>query len=903
MADSDPENHHNREISSFGPVRKTFRLLEYEKTVLRELQDDNGLYVFAKGLSLYRIVTAVLLQYCTESSLVLVINANSQDEITLTRLLKRNFSVPIDMEPRFITSEQGVGNRDQVYAAGGLLYVTSRILVVDLLHGRVPVSLLDGVIVMNAHTVTDTSVEAFILRLIKQRVPEAWIKAFSDRPESFVHGFAHTQKVLKALQVRRLQIWPRFRAEVKEALGRQKVSLEELMVPLTPKMEQIQNGLRECIHMLVQELRRLHPSLDFDDFLSQNALSQDFDRFIKSQLRPIWHQVSRRTKQIVNDLNTIRKLLDYLTSYDCVTFLTFLEMLRASNHTFSTHSQWMFLDPADKVFGAARARVYEREEIREGIEIRHGPMSPTLEPNPKWKAMKDEVDRCVRWNETIEDPGNILIFVNDERTERQVRQVLVNGPGPILNSLYRDWRQWMVDLKHMGRNVLKPSKLSMNDTADPSSALKAARAKQRERSAKRARKRQKVAQAMDESSGPIAARKAWQRTVDADAGDIGIEDTNFVGVDLPESVPLPSAGSDKFGFISDEQIFIHPINGAAGRTSMDAILEDTHPRWIIIYDADIALTRHIEVHLASHPGFRTRISFMAYSNSIEEQRYLSTIQRENTAFGALIHERSIMVLPEYKDKLEDQVDDPFLNTRKGGGRIMAPKEEPFVYVDMREFRSSLPAMLHAKGITVKPLTMEIGDYVVTDEICIERKSLSDLVGSLRSGRLYSQCQAMSRHYKHPTLLIEFDESKTFALHMNGEFPSDISWNNMSSKLSLLNIHFPRLKMIWSENPHVTAEIIVYLKKNFPQPNDTAARLSDLSNEAQYLLSGTGNIGPIEFLKKMPGINSKNWVHVVRRFKTIAEIAHASREELVAVLGVDGGTLYEFIHFHAKLALI
>ena len=71
---------------------------------------------------------------------------------------------------------------------------------------------------------------------------------------------------------------------------------------------------------------------------------------------------------------------------------------------------------------------------------------------------------------------------------------------------------------------------------------------------------------------------------------------------------------------------------------------------------------------------------------------------------------------------------------------------------MREFRSSLPSLLHKRGINIAPVTLEVsddslcslctyniaykvGDYVLTPDICVERKSLNDLIGSLNSGRL------------------------------------------------------------------------------------------------------------------------------------------------------------------------
>lgn len=54
---------------------------------------------------------------------------------------------------------------------------------------------------------------------------------------------------------------------------------------------------------------------------------------------------------------------------------------------------------------------------------------------------------------------------------------------------------------------------------------------------------------------------------------------------------------------------------------------------------------------------------------------------------------------------------------------------------MREFRSTLPSLLHASDLLVIPATLTVGDYVLTPDICIERKSIPDLVSSLRSGRL------------------------------------------------------------------------------------------------------------------------------------------------------------------------
>jgi DNA excision repair protein ERCC-4 len=84
---------------------------------------------------------------------------------------------------------------------------------------------------------------------------------------------------------------------------------------------------------------------------------------------------------------------------------------------------------------------------------------------------------------------------------------------------------------------------------------------------------------------------------------------------------------------------------------------------------------------------------------------------------------------------------------------------------MREFMSSLPNVLHLKGMKVIPVTLEVGDYILSPLICVERKSIADLYQSFASGRLYHQVETMVRYYKIPVLLIEFSQDKSFSFQV------------------------------------------------------------------------------------------------------------------------------------------
>ena len=121
-------------------------------------------------------------------------------------------------------------------------------------------------------------------------------------------------------------------------------------------------------------------------------------------------------------------------------------------------------------------------------------------------------------------------------------------------------------------------------------------------------------------------------------------------------------------------------------------------------------------------------------------------------------------------------------------------------------RSELPSLLHKRGIDIEPVTLEVGDYILTPEICVERKSISDLIGSLNSGRLYNQATSMTRFYAKPMLLIEFDAGKPFALQGKYYLSRDVASSDLTARLQLLTMHFPKLRILWSPSPHATAEL-------------------------------------------------------------------------------------------------
>lgn len=59
--------------------------------------------------------------------------------------------------------------RQDVYLSGGIQFITTRILIVDMLKNRIPIDKITGFIIIRAHKIIESCQEAFALRLFRQK--------------------------------------------------------------------------------------------------------------------------------------------------------------------------------------------------------------------------------------------------------------------------------------------------------------------------------------------------------------------------------------------------------------------------------------------------------------------------------------------------------------------------------------------------------------------------------------------------------------------------------------------------------------------------------------------------------------------------------------------------------------
>lgn len=86
------------------------------------------------------------------------------------------------------------------------------------------------------------------------------------------------------------------------------------------------------------------------------------------------------------------------------------------------------------------------------------------------------------------------------------------------------------------------------------------------------------------------------------------------------------------------------------------------------------------------------------------------------------------------------------------------KEALAVVADHRENGTPFVEELRRLGVELEFRTLKVGDYIISDEVAVERKTLNDFVSSIIDRRLFEQARAMKDAYARPLLLIENGET-------------------------------------------------------------------------------------------------------------------------------------------------
>ncbi len=205
-----------------------------------------------------------------------------------------------------------------------------------------------------------------------------------------------------------------------------------------------------------------------------------------------------------------------------------------------------------------------------------------------------------------------------------------------------------------------------------------------------------------------------------------------------------------------------------------------------------------------------------------------------------------------------------------------------IVVDERERNSGISDLLKKAGAIVDIAQLPVGDYIVSPETAVERKTVYDLVHSIYDGRLFVQCSELVKYYAKPLVIIQGDLAKL------QEIPDDVDASRVQKlkermplaydALATVAMEF-RIPVIHTPDAEQTANFLITLvKKNLQEGKAAGPLLKKIRKENPVFLQ------QLSVLSSVPGVGDKLAARMLEKFKTPQRALNASAAELATIPG-------------------
>jgi len=188
-----------------------------------------------------------------------------------------------------------------------------------------------------------------------------------------------------------------------------------------------------------------------------------------------------------------------------------------------------------------------------------------------------------------------------------------------------------------------------------------------------------------------------------------------------------------------------------------------------------------------------------------------------------------------------------------------------IKVDYREKGSPVLKELLAENIDLDLVTLNVGDYLLSDYVVVEFKTVKDFVDSIIDGRLLGQAKEL-KQYRSPLIIVEGGEDiySQRRIHPNA----------IRGMLSALMLNF-KIPVLMTKNPRDTAQMLKVIAEREQQGKEkdfqmhTTKPFSD-TQQQEYVISS------------LPGIGARLAPYLLKHFKTIKNIVNAKEKDLEEV---------------------
>ena len=228
-----------------------------------------------------------------------------------------------------------------------------------------------------------------------------------------------------------------------------------------------------------------------------------------------------------------------------------------------------------------------------------------------------------------------------------------------------------------------------------------------------------------------------------------------------------------------------------------------------------------------------------------------------------------------KTTLKRMKGDNLLPEQKTLGSFTGEKrDEIIIFVDSREQASSVTKELFEKDCKIIMKQLDVGDYVLSKDVCIERKTVEDFLASMLDGRLFSQMVNLRENYEKPLILVEGNMDELFTLR-------NIHKNSVIGALTSIALDY-NVPILNTKNARETAHYLFVIAKReqIAKDKEVAIRVGrkglTINEQQRYVVEGLPLVGPSL---------ARN---LLSEFGSIKAIMDADEKELTKAEGLGKG---------------
>jgi len=196
------------------------------------------------------------------------------------------------------------------------------------------------------------------------------------------------------------------------------------------------------------------------------------------------------------------------------------------------------------------------------------------------------------------------------------------------------------------------------------------------------------------------------------------------------------------------------------------------------------------------------------------------------------------------------------------------KNEIVVFVDTREQNSAIAEKLVQEGVNVKVKMLDVGDYVLSDKVVVERKTIEDFLQSIVDRRLSEQLVSMKTNYEKPLLLVEGDLARIYSLR-------NIHKNSIIGTLTSAALDY-QVPILFTSDARETVDFLhnIAKREQLGKVNDIRLRIGrkgmSLGEQQRFVVESLPFVGP------------KMAKALLKKFKSVKGIANALSKDLQEV---------------------